>query len=324
MSHRLVRLISIVAAMISSGPSVEVSALAASAVQETVVTFDEPGVGLTHGDIVSTQFQSDFGLTISATNLRNPDRFDDLAVIFDTTDGGPGDGNVDPDLVQPFDLGNGIVKVGGTTELRQGSSGGNSLIIQEDTRVKKNGELRNAPDDEGRRPAGYLLFDFDEDISSFGFSLIDIEETEALGGYFAAFFDDGVQLGVSGVTADVDDRVSEDGIGDVSLDNVVRFAEFTTSGGRDNGESGDAVFGNNSFNIIAPLTAADYGLAGGDQLFDTVLLFFNGSGAVDDVRFTRPTSSYPVSTMPEPTWAVMALTGGGCLGLFRRRLLGRK
>ncbi len=188
--------------------------------------------GLVHGEIVNSQFAG-AGVTISAVN---PNRSFDLAVAFDTTM----TGTSDPDLEDPFETGN----IDGSTFL------GNVLILQENDTGIGDG-IADDPDDEGSRPAGQLIFDFDTTIQSLGFDLVDLEgavsETSSI-----EFF-----LGGSSV---------------LSID----FSEFEAGGAFDMG----AVYGNNFLNRIDPIT-----VSGG---FDRAVISLGGSAAVDNVSFAVP------------------------------------
>lgn len=186
--------------------------------------------GLAHGEIVSNQFA---GVTISAVN---PNRSFDLAVAFDTTQ----IGTADPDLEDPFVDGN----ISGNTFL------GNVLILQENDQGIGDGIADN-PDDEGSRPAGQLIFDFDVSIQSFGFDLVDLEgaisETSTLEFFLA-------------------------GSSVLSID----FTEFEAGGAFDMG----ALYGNNTLNRIDEIT-----VSGG---FDRAVINLGGSGAIDNVNYTVP------------------------------------
>lgn len=189
--------------------------------------------GLVHGEVVSNQFAG-AGVTISAVNFN---RSFDLAVAFDTTM----TGTSDPDLEDPFETGN----LDGNTFL------GNVLILQENNIDADGDGILDDPDDEGSRPAGQLIFDFDTSIQSLGFDLVDLEgaisETSSI-----EFF-----LGGSSV---------------LSID----FSEFQAGGAYDMG----AVYGNNFLNRIDMID-----VAGG---FDRAVFNLGGSAAIDNVSFVVP------------------------------------
>ncbi len=130
---------------------------------------------LSHGEIVSGQFQLSDGVTISAINERQPGL--DLVIAFDSHLGG----TADPDLEDPWSGGN----LPSTTFL------GKLLILAENDTDHDGDGLIDSPDDEGGQPAGSITFAFDQLMTSFGFDLIDIENaTEPDAGYVALFLDD--------------------------------------------------------------------------------------------------------------------------------------
>ena len=126
---------------------------AAISANALTLTFDEPGIK--HGTIINDQY-SDLGVSIYADNLyQRP--WNDRAVAFDTTR----KRSRDPDLqLNPVDF----------------PDVGNVLIIQENNWCNREKCFR--PDDEGRRPAGSLFFEFDKAIDSLSFSYLDIETPE--------------------------------------------------------------------------------------------------------------------------------------------------
>jgi hypothetical protein len=133
--------------------SIVAVALGSSAGAVTI-TFDEPGVGLVHGSVISTQYA---GLTIG-TDVGGGAR---PTVAFDsgTTN------SLDPDLEfgtgwSSGNLSNPQVQLG------------NLLIINEFISGCGDG-ICDIPADEG--DGGTLIFDFDIPVLSFGFDLIDIE-----------------------------------------------------------------------------------------------------------------------------------------------------
>lgn len=215
-------------------------ALASSPVHANLITFDE--VGIVHGSVISGQYD---GVTISADNYYFPG--DDYAVAYDSS---PATSGEDRDLEGPWDVGN----IDLTTDL------GNVLIIQENRDWDGTGTegcsaieggICDAPDDEGRRPAGELKFDFDMNITSFGFDLIDIEPEEAPDGWVVWFFDMSTFLG------------------------GINFTDFVASEG--------AVFGNNTINRIDPI---DLSYLGTDV--NSVVIRLGGSGAVDNINYSVP------------------------------------
>ena len=211
--------------------------------------------------------------TIIDTQFQTP-----FGVTFSVTNNGSGPdlgvafdstatGTSDPDLEDEggWDTGN----------LASSTILGNLLIIQENNDGTGDG-VADDPDDEGSRPAGTITIDFDFLIDSIGFDLIDIEDVTNEAGSVATFLNGGAAL------------------------KTVNFADFLDLGTFDR----DVVYGNNSANRIAPLTAAEMGIGS----FDQVVISMGGSGAVDNITW---------STVPEP--ATSALLAGGLLGLGWRR-----
>ncbi|MEE8474748.1 MAG: hypothetical protein V3T01_05315, partial [Myxococcota bacterium] len=129
----------------------------AASADAAMIDFDS----LQHGEIVDTDFVMSFGVEISAENVGGGP---DLAVGFDTTE----TGTRDPDLeADPFWSGGNI----------QYEALGIILIIQEND-FGCGDDICDYPDDEGSRPAGQFIFDFEAlgvPISEFGFDLIDVE-----------------------------------------------------------------------------------------------------------------------------------------------------
>lgn len=232
------------------------------------ITFDD----LVHGEIVHTQYQASHGLTIAAENYW---KSFDLAVAFDTNRSQ----TRDPDLENPWDRGN----------LPADADLGHALIIQENNNGIGDG-VANKPDDEGRRPAGYFTFDFDRQLSSFGFSLIDVEGVDEYnGGYFLSIFDGQQQV----AQIDFADLVTRHGA------DPVRQAVYDMYDGSNRPE-----FGNNSANQVLPLTS---GMLGGT--FDRVVIGLGGSGAIGDINFTA---------VPSPSAVGIGLVLLTAAGLRRR------
>lgn len=181
---------------------------------------------LSHGDVVAEQYAG-LGVHISAVN---PNRPHDIAMVFDTTEVG----TADPDLQDPFSMGNTALN----TDL------GNILIIS------TNNDSGN-PNDEGNRPAGQLIFDFDMTVTSFGFHVVDLEsetiEASSLDFYLAGM-----------------------------LVESVNFDEFLAGGSHDNG----VIFGNNSINLIS-----EFAVAGG---YDRAVINVGGSMGFDNITYTVP------------------------------------
>ncbi len=169
------------------------AAAAGSASAETV-TFS----GQVHGQIVTNQFAAQ-GVLISANN---PNRSFDLAAIFDTTQ----TGTADPDLEDPWSGGN----------LASDFLLGNVLIIAENNTGAGDGVLDN-PDDEANRPAGSLIFDFASPQTFLGFDLVDLEgiiqESSSI-----EFFKGGLSLGSVAFSRFVT-------IGDLLFDGSIAFGD---------------------------------------------------------------------------------------------------
>lgn len=240
---------------------------------------------LAHGTIVNGSEGGaaplDFGtFTVDGDNFHN-ESIDDFIVVFDTTQ----TGTRDPDLQGPNGSGSGAWSVGNLANSVE--SLGNILIIQEFDRnfagfQTPSGEVVNSPDDERRRTggsqvgAGEISFNFTQQVTSFGFTLVDIEETGEFNdetGFFAVF-------------SDGNDSTK------------VAFADFIDSNSIFYDPS--VQFGNNSANRIAALTAADLGL----DSIQSATLNFGGSGGVGDLVVTG---------VPSPTAAIAGVALMGVL-----------
>lgn len=188
------------------------------AVQADTIDF----TGLAHGDVVSEQYASN-GVHISAIN---PNRPFDIAGIFDTTVTGTQDG----DLEDPFAMGN----------LPSNTVLGNILILQENN--------TGSPDDEGSRPAGQLIFDFDMVLTSFGFDVVDLESTVAE--------DTSINFYLNG-----------------SIVHTLEFADLEIGGSLDAG----MIFGNNSINRME-----EFDILSG---FDRAVINVGGSMGFDNISY---------------------------------------
>ena len=132
---------------------------------------------LQHGEIASTQFVPQFGVTIRAVNVGGGP---DLAIAFDSLLGGSSDADLEG---PPWSGGN----------LPSSTVLDHILIIAENSTDRNGDGLIDRPDDEGSRPAGSIFFDFEIPLLSFGFDLIDVEGPEEFGdksGFFAVFYDE--------------------------------------------------------------------------------------------------------------------------------------
>lgn len=229
--------------------------------QANVITFD----AFANGEVISNQVA---GVEISADNI-NSSR--DWAAIYSSLSAG----GEDTDLEGPSWGNSNITGI-------DSMSFGNLLIIQEsngfgsaDTTGDEGcaaGVCLN-PDDEGRRSAGSLIFEFDEAIDSFGFDLFDVEDVEHGNGYVATFFDKSGQ----------------------SVANI-GFGEFASGGLYDVG----AIWGDNSVNRISPMDFTGMGVR-------KVELAFGGSAAVDNVSFSFTTAIPEPFTLPLLTIGLLGL-----------------
>lgn len=194
------------------------------------ISFDD--IDLEHGERVS----SVPGATITAFN---PNRDFDYAVVFDSTRTGTSDSDLESAS------GGGNAWSGGNL---QGTELGLMLILQENDEDCRSGVCSD-PDDEGSRPAGQIRFILDQAVSTFGFDLIDIDDSTAENG--AVTFKDGLggMKTISFETLFLDPNVDD---------------------------------GDNSANTIAPFYAELLGLAP----ITEVIFDLGGSGALDNINFT--------------------------------------
>jgi|GEM_PF-1598607 len=201
------------------------SALAAGVAHADVITFE----GLSHGEVVTNQY-SQMGISISAINFNKPF---DAAVAFDTNR----IGTADPDL--EFSA-----RAMGNLDDRSG----NVLIIQENDAGLIGGMATN-PDDEAMRAAGQIVIEFAFDLRSFGFDVLDLDDTtlEATSVQFFA----GNSL------------VAEYEFADFA-DDPIRYA--------------GVAFGDRSANRIDPL--------GSETAFNKVVFNVGGSMAFDSFNYT--------------------------------------
>lgn len=193
-----------------------------------------------HGEIVNTQYtNSPYFVTISADNLvaGHPD----LAVVFDTQ----ATGTADPDLEDPWDMGNLV-----------GKTLNKALIIAENS-VDANGNgLIDSPDDEGASPAGTILFKYKYGQKQFGLDLIDFESGNGVNNSYLSFTNK-----TAGITK------------------TIFFKDFITPASPYYDPT--VVFGNNSANRIKPITSTQLGLVN----FSEVRVHFATSGAIDNIIF---------------------------------------
>lgn len=243
-------------------PAMAIAAIALAAGSAPAQLFDFES--LSHGEILNGQFAP--VLSITAVNFNRPF---DIAAAFDTTLLG----TADPDLEgPPWAAGNLAVS---PTEVVLGMA----IFIAENNQGAGDGFLDN-PDDEGLRPSGQLIFEFDRVLDRFGFDVIDREGD--IEGSSLDFYRDDVLVGSVG------------------------FMEFTTLASMFYDPT--IVFGDNTANRVAPITAADlvaFGFAGAADGFDKVVINVGGSGAFDNILIPSP--------------GALALGGVGLFTLLRRR-----
>jgi hypothetical protein len=230
------------AAAVAAGAGLALAAAAnAGGPVDSFMTIDF--ASLSHGEIINSQFAGmPIGVEVSA---ENPNRPWDLAAAFDTTL----TGTFDPDLEGPpsgsWSMGN----------IPANENLGVLAIISESGEDPNNPGFVTRPDDEGSRPAGALFFDFAQDITAFGFDLVDIESP----------------------LLESSELIFKDAGGDELAS--VQFAQFVMPG--DAFFDPTIKFGNNSANRIQPITADALGIAG----FRSVEMRIGGSAGVDNVRF---------------------------------------
>ena len=244
---------------------------------------------LSHGQIVDNEFSNGInGFTVSGTNIGGGP---DLIVAFDTF----AQNTEDPDLEDPFDIGNAATSDIFRDLQDPNNSGSNisrffdALIIQENGQEDPDnkGFISANPDDEGTRPAGTIQLDFESPISRFGFDLLDVE---------------GVDEEFNLVFSSEDDVIA-----------TVPFSEFVDN--EDGLFFDDTIeFGDNSANRIVPISTTRLRAFTGDdtiESFDQIAINLGGSGAVDNIRFEN--------FVPEPTSAVSWLVICATFVGFRRR-----
>lgn len=217
----------------------------------TVITFDELTAGLVHGSVLNSQYA---GVSISATNFDNGT---DLAVIYNT-DPNAGNGNglsgndYDPDLEGPTWSKSNLDEYGIDDSTY---FAGNAVIVQENSTGCGDG-VCDLPDDEGSRPAGEIVFDFDFTVTSLGFDLIDFEDVESTGSSL---------------------KIYNDALEEFTYE----FSSFVSSQ--------SAEFGNNSINRIL---LSSLGITNVNK----AVFNFGGSGAVDTLSYRRtPNTSTQIS-----------------------------
>lgn len=198
---------------------------------------------LAHGEIATNQFAAQ-GVTISADNFHQGF---DYAIGFDTRESGTRDDDLEAGSA-PFWSGGNLA----------GQALDVILVLQEND-VGCGDGVCDLPDDEGGRPAGNLIFDFDVALVAFGFDVVDVESAMAENGMVHFFVD-----------------------GDDTPEATVSFMDFVTSG--TDFYDPTIVFGNNAANRFAPITAERLGIGA----FDRVIIEMGGSGGVDNLQMAVP------------------------------------
>ncbi len=193
---------------------------------------------ITHGEIVTTQIP---GVSISAINFN---KSHDHAVGFDTTESGTEDDDLEAASSAPYWAGGNIAD----------EALGTILILQENDTGCGDG-FCDVPDDEGARPAGDLIFDFDFAQISFGFDVVDVESASAENGEVRFFVD-----------------------GDDTPEAIVEFIDFVTNGNIFYDPTIE--YGNRTANRIAPITTAALGI----DAFTRVVIRMGGSGGIDNIE----------------------------------------
>ncbi|MGP1273628.1 MAG: hypothetical protein ACTS22_09880, partial [Phycisphaerales bacterium] len=237
----------------------------AGAAQADILDFSS----LQHGEIITPTTYADIGVVIEAVNFRLPGA---APMAFDTQF----IPTADPDLTgPPWDGGN----------LPRMTQLGNVVIIPENLVDADGDGIVDDPDDEGRRPAGQLIFSFETPITSFGFDMVDLEGLIAEDSILE-FFSDGFEIGQVDFLEFIDPLSP---VYDPTLD-----------------------FGNNTLNRFTPidvsLFAGGQGEGEAPRSFDRVIINLGGSGAFDNIVYT-----------PVPTPGSLTLLGIAGLAANRRR-----
>jgi hypothetical protein len=222
------------------------------------INFDEKPTGR----IINTQYTASHGVTFAADNYRagGPDVL--LAFKSDRTN------TPDLDLEYPWTGGNLV-----------GQHLDKILIVAEDlVDFDKNGLIDN-PDDEAQ--GGSIFLTFNEQMSSFGLDLIDVELNPAL---------DSIDFLLNGVSQ-----------------RLITFDQFTNPASPY--FQPGVVWGDRSANRIQPLTAQKLGI----RSFDAITLRLPECAAIDNLEFL------PAIVVPEPGTAVVGLGLAALPAMLRRR-----
>lgn len=296
------------------------------------VTLDFNAIGssdVPHGTIVTTQFQSSFGVEVSGINRGGGPNSPALIVAFDTF----ASNTADPDLQDPFQIGNAVSNTNfpdlvdptiPSNYNQTASRFQSALIIQENGIDSNNDGIVDNPDDEGSRPAGSIFFDFDDPISSVGFDLLDVEAT-------GEFLNNDSSNTASPAGTDTTSGYVGFYEGDTEVARV-GFDEFIGTDGAFSNENPDAdgsdnpgtvVFGNHSANRLDEITIEELEEFANiviDEGFNRIEFNFGGSGAVDNLTY-RSFDQPSLNNVPEASsmlvWTMLGLT----VGCYKRRQL---
>lgn len=248
----------------------------------------------------------------------------DPIVVFDTFN----PNSRDQDLEDPFVGGNAATDAGfpdlddpSITYNPNASRFHEALIIQEV------GVPINTPDDEGRRAAGSIIFDFENPISSIGFDLLDVEGDSEIGINQNNSSYDPNNLPTSPGTQTTSGYVGFFGEGGSEIARV-GFNEFTGSNGAfsnantdpnrpGSDNQGPVVFGNKHANRFDEITIDELEDFISDEIvggFKKIEFNFGGSGAIDNLVFQSFTPPISQQAVPEASslliWAVLGLANG--------------